>query len=157
MKFIKVFYAIPFLFLGCQSVEKTPKPKNLIGEEKMVDLLVDMLKVDATISYSTGLFEKRDVQARDLIFEKYNIDSLQLAQSSAYYSENFKVNQRIYENVEARLKLERSDLDSLNKEQGDSIQKVRADHSSPIDLKEDSVNSKPKDSLRKRPNSVTEK
>lgn len=156
MNFSKAFYAIPFLFLGCQSVEKAPKPEDLIGEEKMINVLVDMLKVDATISYSTGLFEKRDVEAKDLIFEKYKIDSLQLAQSSAYYSEDFKVNQRIYDSVETRLKRERAALDSLSDKRNDSIRTVRKDHISRVNFEKDSANIKPKDSLEQKRKAAVE-
>lgn len=147
MKFSSLFYTIPLLLLGCQNVEKAPKPENLIGEEKMVDVLIDLLKVDATISYSSGLFEKREVEAKDLIFEKYKIDSLQLAESSAYYSENFKENQRIYDSVQARLKRERARLDSLSDQKNDSLQKERKEKTSQISLETDSLDLKPNDSL----------
>lgn len=100
------------LLLGsCQDVEKAPKPANLIPEGEMVNILVDFAKVDALISLSTKEYEKRGAPARQLIFEKYQIDSLQLVESSNYYADHFKINERIYKAVEAKLQKE---TDSLN-------------------------------------------
>lgn len=108
---------------ACQHVKRAPKPENLIPEKKMVNVLTDMVKLDATISYSTMQFDRRDVKARDLLFKKYNIDSVQLAASSAYYAEKFNQNERIYDSVKVRLEREKKNLDSLKKVK-DSIQEA---------------------------------
>ena len=43
--------------------------------------------------------DKNDVSLQTLIYDKYNIDSLQLAQSSAYYSYHIKEYEGIYQIV----------------------------------------------------------
>lgn len=101
------------VFFSCQKIQKTPKPKNLIPEEKMVDILVDLAKLDAAASISEKEFRKRGVTGKDFIFEKYGIDSAQLVQSNTYYAEQFRINQRIYEKVEAELKKENDSLNAL--------------------------------------------
>lgn len=102
------------VFLGCQDIEKTPKPKNLIPEDKMVEILVDMAKVDAAFSLSSREYEKRGAAGRELILKKYNVDSVQLVNSNAYYAEDFKTNQRIYEKVQAKLEFQNDSLRDLN-------------------------------------------
>lgn len=111
---ISLLIALPLLILGCQKIEKTPKPENLIPEDKMVEILVDLAKIDAAMSVSTKEYEKRGVVGRELILKKHQVDSLQLVQSNAYYAENFRVNQRIYERVEAILKFQNDSLNEIN-------------------------------------------
>lgn len=111
---ISLLIALPLLILGCQKIENTPKPENLIPEDKMVEILVDLAKIDAAMSVSTKEYEKRGVVGRELILKKHQVDSLQLVQSSAYYAENFRVNQRIYERVEAILKFQNDSLNEIN-------------------------------------------
>lgn len=99
MKKLGVLWLLLSLLVACQKVTHTPKPKNLIPEDTMVDLLVDLGKINALISINTKEFEKRQVDARRLVFEKYQIDSAQLAESAQFYAEDFKVNQSIYNRV----------------------------------------------------------
>ena len=76
IKFLIIFVVI----LGaCQNVDKAPKPENLIPEDKMVDILVDLQRLDAVIQKNDQQFEMRNVKAKDLILEKYQVDSLQIA------------------------------------------------------------------------------
>ena len=109
-----LFLIFSFLLLSCQNIEKAPKPDNLIPEDKMVDVLVDLAKTDAAISLSIKEYKKRGGEARNLILEKHNIDSLQLVESNAYYADDFKTNERIYAKVEAILKKENDSLSALN-------------------------------------------
>ncbi|SHJ14774.1 protein of unknown function [Mesonia phycicola] len=115
-KFTNIF-AILFLglVLSCQSVDKQEKPENLIPEDKMVDLLTDLLRLDAAENYSSIEFKKRKINTKDLIFETYKVDSLQFVESSRYYAEDFKVNKRIYDSVQTRFEEEKKYFDSLVK------------------------------------------
>lgn len=110
-------FAILFLglVLSCQSVDKQEKPENLIPEDKMVDLLTDLLRLDAAENYSSIEFKKRKINTKDLIFETYKVDSLQFVESSRYYAEDFKVNKRIYDSVQTRFEEEKKYFDSLVK------------------------------------------
>lgn len=115
MKKISFISLLLFLFFACQSVEKTEEPENLIPEEKMVEVLVDLAKLDASVSYNESAFLKRQVKIKKIIFSKYSIDSLQFAKSSNYYAEDFTRNQRIYDNVKARLERDKARVDSILK------------------------------------------
>lgn len=121
------------LFLGvlslmaCQEVTHTAKPKNLIPKEKMVDILVDMAKVDAAISLNAREYEKRGAKGKEFIFKKYNIDSLQLVSSNRYYAEHFKINQQIYENVQEILQKQSDSLYALEKKKKEAAKEKDTD------------------------------
>lgn len=106
--FVALFYV---LLTGCQKVNHTPKPKNLIPNEKMVDILVDLAKIDAARNVNVEKFDEFGGKtAKRLLFEKYQIDSIQLVESSAYYAEKLKMNDSIYSRVKNRLKAENDSL-----------------------------------------------
>lgn len=119
---IKILLFLLVVFTSCQDVNMAPKPKNLIPEDTMVNLLVDLQKMDAVISKNKNYYELRKVKAKDLIFEKYQIDSLQLAESSNYYAEDFTTNTRIYERVITKLEAEKKVIDSLYEERSKAMQ-----------------------------------
>lgn len=111
-------FAFLFLFLlglsACQKVERAPKPKNLIPADQMVEILVDLAKIDAARSVNRNQFEERGGdQMKELLFEKYGIDSTRFVQSSYYYSENFRINDTIYSRVKRRLQQESDSLYKL--------------------------------------------
>lgn len=101
--------------LACNNVSKKPAPENLIPEEKMISILLDVAKIDAAISYNRKKFTAQQISPKKYIYQKYQIDSAQLAESSAYYIDHHKVNTRIYEAVKERLKAHVAVLDSLKK------------------------------------------
>ncbi|TQD38567.1 DUF4296 domain-containing protein [Haloflavibacter putidus] len=112
------------LFAACQSVEKTEKPENLIPEDKMIEVLTDLAKLDASRSYNETSFSKRDVKIKKLIYAKYGIDSTQFAKSSNYYAEDFNVNQRLYDSVRVRLERDKARVDALIKKE-DSLKNAK--------------------------------
>lgn len=117
-----ILLLVIFGLTACQNVERTPKPKNLIPEGKMVKVLVDMVKIDAVISLDKPGYRDRGSIGKTLIFNKYEIDSTQLAQSNAYYAEHFTINQRIYDSVRVVLDREKDSLFRL-KEQREAAEK----------------------------------
>ena len=72
------------MFLSsCTSNTIYKKPKDLISQEQMVDLLVDMqLAVGAKVV--KNIEEKRS-NYMPLVYEKYNVDSGQFARSNSNY------------------------------------------------------------------------
>lgn len=117
-------YLLFFVVLGaCQEVQKAPKPDQLIPEEKMVDILVDLAKIDAAMTYNMKYVEKNGIKPKSYIYKKYGIDSVQLTESNAYYMERFEVNKRMYDEARARLQKQRKKLDSLQAIK-DSIQRM---------------------------------
>lgn len=138
-------FAPLFLFLlllsGCQNVEKTSKPEDLIPEEKMVDVLTEIAVLHGARSYNKNLLEEKGVDPTRYVYEKYSIDSVQFAQSNNYYSENTKQYQDIYTQVKERLEALKMQYDSIREREErrkdslreldtlprDSIRKIRRD------------------------------
>ena len=136
MKNIGVVLLLFFLVTGCQGIQKTDKPEDLISEDKMADVLTEIALLHGARSYNKQLMQEKGIDLDKFIFEKYGIDSLQFIQSNQYYSENYKKYQGIYSNVKERLEALKIEYDSLRVQEERRTDSLRA-----LDKKE-------KDSLR---------
>ncbi len=79
------------------------KPENLIPKEQMVAILQDLAIVNAAKTTNVQVLRDNDIEPMDYIFEKYNIDSLQLVESDRYYASLPVEYEKIYKEVEANL------------------------------------------------------
>ena len=84
-------------------------PKNLIAEKKMESIIFDIMILNASVNYNLKI--DKNLLSDELIFKKYNIDSIQFYESELYYSKNPKIHFEIYSNVKKRIE---ESLDSLN-------------------------------------------
>ena len=141
-------YAIFFLFIvilaSCQSIERTPKPDNLIEEDKMVDILVELSLFDAAKRLNSNRVNVRSIEIHDFIYEKFNVDSTQLANSNAFYAENLKTYEPIFDSVQKRLerlKVELDTLKAIDDRKKDSINELKKDKDS-LELKPSASNLK---------------
>ena len=108
MKKVSVLFFCFALFVGCQN-NPIEKPDNLIDEDKMVDIMFDITVLEAMKSQTTLVLETNKINPNTYIYKKYNIDSLQFANSDKYYASDVKkykeifdaVNKRIEEQIEA--------------------------------------------------------
>ena len=77
------------MFLSCGQVDQE-KPENLIGEEKMSDLIFELALFDA----SKGFVMKGETARIGLdsgsFYKYHNIDSTQFAMSNSYYAKQPK-------------------------------------------------------------------
>lgn len=71
--------------LSCDRTEKPAVPDNLLSKDKMVEVLYDVYILNAAKGASKTVLEKNGVFPEDYVFQKHNIDSLQFAESNAYY------------------------------------------------------------------------
>lgn len=99
--FLYIFIAV--FFLGCSHVERPKKPKNLIAKEKMSDIIYDLYILNAAKGVNRKLLELHGVMPLEYIYSKYNIDSLQFAESNTYYAFDTEVYSVIIEKVKADL------------------------------------------------------
>lgn len=123
-----VFLFFFLLSVGCQDVQKTPQPDNLIPKEKMVEVLTEVALLHGARSYNKNLLEEKGIDPSSYVYEKYNIDSLQFAQSSNYYAENVKQYQEIFASVKERLEALRVKYDTIRKREErkkDSLRKLK--------------------------------
>lgn len=106
MKKIVLFLLILFGFSACND-QPVHKPKNLIPEKQMVEILYDMALLDAIRTqapYSPG---KPTINTRSYIYKKYKVDSTQLVQSNRYYIAQIELYKKMYEQVNERLTKEK--------------------------------------------------
>lgn len=93
--------------LACTSTQRPKKPDNLIPKDQMSDILFDLYTINAAKGVNRKLLEKNGFVPKTYVLTKYNIDSLQFANSNDYYAydnEEYKV---IIEKVKARLEKEK--------------------------------------------------
>ena len=91
------------MFLSCGQVDQK-KPENLIGEEKMADLIFELALFDASKSFEMKGETARIGLDSESFYKYHNIDSTQFAVSNAYYAKQPKAYLRI--TSAARIKLE---------------------------------------------------
>lgn len=101
MKIFSAFLMI-LLFWSCNDKVTYEKPEDLIGKEKMTDLLYEMHIAIGTSNLRNIHLEKNR-NYLSLVYEKYGIDSTQFATSNLYYTSNIIEYEEIYEEVERRL------------------------------------------------------
>lgn len=121
---------IPFfiIVISCQGIESIEKPDNLIPLKKMEDIIYDMTIINSARGFNIQLFTQTGVKPETHIFEKYEIDSLQYAASTVYYSADIDQYKKIIDNVRKRVTSEFEIADSLTKIEKrikDSIRNVR--------------------------------
>lgn len=117
---MKYFFNILVLMLlvGCNSIEKPEKPKNLIPKEKMSDIMYDLYILNAAKGVNRKLIESNGIMPSNYVYEKHGIDSLQFAQSNTYYAYDMKVYKGIIEKVKANLENDKALYEQLTNEDG---------------------------------------
>lgn len=128
MKKIWSLVFIALFFCGCQNVERPQKPKNLISKEKMAQIISEAYLANAARSVNNRLIIEKGLKLDSLIYQKFNVDSLQFAQSNTYYAAQVNDYLEILTNVEQHLLNTEKALDSLYKVQRkkDSIEGIPA-------------------------------
>lgn len=121
------------LFFSCQDVSKTEKPGDLIPEQKMVEVLTELSLINSAKNYNRRMLEGTGLRPNEFLYQKHNIDSLQLARSTQYYSDNPSQLQRIYEEVQNNLEEVKDSLEIIREEEErvkDSLQIIEKDYDS---------------------------
>ena len=133
-----IFIVLITLTISCK---QETKPNHLIEKEVMVNIMYDLSILQALRYQNPTSIDSFQINARDFVYKKYRIDSLQFAQNNVYYSNNNEQYKEMFNQVVGRINKEKAAADSLLKveiKQKSKINKTK--------LKE-SIS--PKDSLRK--------
>ena len=117
MKKIAGFILISLILAACQDIEKTPKPKDLIPEDKMVKVLTDMSLMQSARNFNKQQFEKTGFTPQNFIYDKYGIDSLQFERSNNYYAEKYTLYEGVYRRVKDSLEVLKVKMDSIRDEE----------------------------------------
>ena len=87
---------------SCAQVEEVP-PENLIGEEKMADLIFELAVLDAAKGFVPKDQKGRIVLDADSFYQFHEIDSAQFTSSNAYYAKQPKAYLRIVSMAKSKL------------------------------------------------------
>ncbi len=102
MKKIRIILLTFFVLMACKKTI-LEAPKNLIDEDKMVDVLYDVAILEAIkISQPTSL-QTKGIDPKTYIYKKYGIDSLQFAKSDKFYASDVKNYGKMYQKVIDRI------------------------------------------------------
>jgi hypothetical protein len=104
-----LFLLLSITLVGCKQ-SALEKPKNLIKEEMMIDVLYDMAIIEAIKSNNPPALDKYGINPATFVYEKYHIDSLQFAKSDQYYAVNVDIYSKMFEKVNARLEAQKKAL-----------------------------------------------
>tara|TARA_Y100000385_G_C12810019_1_gene515659 strand:- start:223 stop:708 length:486 start_codon:yes stop_codon:yes gene_type:complete len=147
-------------FISCENLE-IKKPSNLISEDQMVEILYDVVLINSAKGINKQLLQNKIKNPQAYIYKKHNIDSLQFAESNAYYTFKNDIYKSIYEKLELKLSTQKIEYEALLKEKKrikDSVKKQKTTKIEPLSI-QSQVNFKAKmrppskklDTLQKQP------
>lgn len=106
---------------SCTSNTIFDKPDDLIPKDTMVSLLADLYISKSARGYRNNLKE-RNVDYTYMVYDKYLIDSARFRRSNFYYTTKIDQYEKIYKEVESKLKAMNEALKQSKKTQ-DSIKR----------------------------------
>lgn len=117
----QLFYILLVLIfiVSCTSNTIYKKPKNLIPEDEMVDLLVD-LQLALGAKSIKNIKGKKNVDYMHLVYEKYQIDSTRFAESNFYYMSDIDKFNKILKKTKNKLQKMKEEYKTLKKDK-DSV------------------------------------
>ena len=98
----KTILLVLLILSSCAQVEEVP-PENLIGEEKMADLIFELAVLDATKGFVPKDQKQRIDLDADSFYQFHEIDSAQFTSSNAYYAKQPKAYLRIVSMAKTKL------------------------------------------------------
>jgi hypothetical protein len=117
---------------SCTKSNKPKKPNNLISKEIMTDILYDLYVINAAKSINKKVMEEKGLMPERYILDKYNIDSVQFAESNAYYAYYSDRYKDMVEQAKTRIETQKDSLATIEKEarlarqRQDSIRRLNA-------------------------------
>lgn len=112
-----------FLSLSCKN-DAVEKPKNLISEEKMMDILYDMAIMEGIRLNNPAIFQEYQIDPAQHLFEKYQIDSLQFAESNFYYASDVNKYLELYQKIQTRIDSAYQKTDSISKNEIKKVETI---------------------------------
>ena len=123
-------------FMSCENLD-VKKPANLISEDQMVEILYDVVLINSAKGVNKQVLQRSIKNPHEYIYKKHNIDSLQFAESNAYYTFKNEVYKSIYEKLELKLTAQKTIYEALNKEKlriNDSIKEQKKTKVTPLNV-----------------------
>ena len=99
-KFIGLLVIIVF---SCSKTGDNSPPDNLISPDQMSMVMLDIILMKNIKRESYNVLENKDLLVVEYLYEKYGIDSAQLASSQSYYAKNPKEYLPIFKKIKMKL------------------------------------------------------
>lgn len=125
---------LAFIAFSCGG-EKVEKPKRLLSENEMENIIYDITILQAIRSSQPQVLSYNNLKPKEYIFKKYKIDSLIFAQNNAWYTDNLETYEKIQKKVSERIKAERD----KNSQTNDTVKKAAKPDVSGARAKRDSL------------------
>ena len=110
---ISISIFILLLILYCKDQTLAYKPKNLIDELTMENIIYEAIMMDVMSTFKPKNKKFIGIIGSPYLFIKYNIDSIQLVRSNEYYTKNPKVMSKIYMKVLRRMERSKDSIDNI--------------------------------------------
>ena len=120
-----IFCLTLLCLFACGESIKPPKPDNLIPRDKMASILHELFIVNSAKGVNRKLMENKGIVPEEYILNKFNIDSVQFAQSNNYYAHDIETYQSIIEDVKSQLIKQRDSLQTLEEKEKEAAKKRR--------------------------------
>ncbi len=122
MKTVITIFSFLFLVASCNKAE-VPKPKNLIDEEILENVIYDLTLLEA-IKIQIPI-DKQNFSGKttSYVYKKYKIDSLQFVKSNQYYATDIDNYKKIFQRVKDRLQAESDQLGIPKANEDDGVVK----------------------------------
>lgn len=134
MKTYSYLILLMLVFFGACGEKAIQKPDNLIPQKTMEEILYDLAIIDAARISNPQSILDAGIAQQGYIFEKYEIDSLQFAQSNAYYTSDVENYISMYKDILEKIEAEKTVVDSIVK-----INRAIADSLKQEKKKQDSI------------------
>ena len=121
MKKVLVFFS--FILLASCSNSVVSKPKNLIDEDKMVEIFYDLALLEAVRTQIPQEKQHYKGLPNNYIYKKYKIDSLQLVKSNQYYATDIANYKKMYERVKEKLAADNEKLNPVKNKDSKKVPK----------------------------------
>jgi GTPase involved in cell partitioning and DNA repair len=105
------------LLIACQHVAEVKKPKKLIEEAQLIEILTDLAIYSAAKSQDRILVESKNIDIYHHLSEKHKIDTTVLRENINYYASDIARYTSIQEAVKSALEKQKKDYDALNKKE----------------------------------------
>ena len=99
----KVIYLCVVLAIFACSDNPVQKPKVLLDEETMENILFDVAVLQAASANSPEVLQANNIDSKDFIFKKYKIDSATYHQNNRYYAGDVRKHKHMHKRILARL------------------------------------------------------
>jgi len=110
-------FLLLLVVFSCTELGDNKPPDDLIPPQQMSNIMMDIILMKNIKRNAFYIKEKENLLGDQYLFEKYGIDSLQLASSQAYYAKNPKIYTPIFTEV----------LKKIQKTQDSLQEKMRED------------------------------